>query len=224
MKEGESDRRAETQTWRIVEKVDDMSNVGGSAGESGFDFQARLIALTSVYILAQRVFTALGRELEGIPTAVAAETNGPGDDIQIEFTDNGTPIEIQAKKGLRVDPRFSETLDKIASGLVQNPSLNVILAVDPKTSKRLQESLSHDLKRLRQGRTDVPRDLKLLNLALGIFKKYATSDEHARELLKHLFIVTFDIPTKIQGGDGKGKQGARSSPSKTVLGARERYY
>ena len=94
-----------------------MSNVGGSAGESGFDFQARLIALTSVYILAERAFTGLGRELEGIPTAVAAETNGPGDDIQIEFNDNSSLIEIQAKKGLHVNARFNDTVDKIASGL-----------------------------------------------------------------------------------------------------------
>ncbi len=172
-----------------------MSNVGGSAGEGGFDFQARLIALISVYILAENAFITLGRELEGIPTAVAAETNGPGDDIQIEFHHNAAPIEIQAKKGLRVDIRFNETIDKIASGLALNSSLNVILAVDPKTSKRIQESLSYDLKRFRQGREDTPQDLRLLNLVLDIFKKYATSDEHARELLKRLFIVTFDIET-----------------------------
>jgi hypothetical protein len=52
-----------------------MTNVGGSAGEGGFDFQARLIALTSVYILTENVFTGLGRELGNVPIAVAAETN-----------------------------------------------------------------------------------------------------------------------------------------------------
>lgn len=173
-----------------------MSNVGGSAGEGGFDFQARLIALTSVYIFTQNVFTGLGRELGDVPTAVSAETNGPGDDIQIEFSDNSKLIEIQAKKGLRVDTRFSDTLEKIASGLAQNASLNVVLAVDPKTTKRVREKLSHDLKRFRQGRVDIPQDQELLNLALNIFKKYATSEEHANELFKRLFVVTFDIETE----------------------------
>lgn len=173
-----------------------MSNVGGSAGEGGFDFQARLIALISVYILAENVFTGLGRELEDVPIAVAAETNGPGDDIQIEFSDNSKLIEIQAKKGLRVDSRFSETLEKIASGLALNASLNVVLAVDPKTAKRIREKLSNDLKRLRQGRVDIPQDQKLLDFALHIFKKHATSEDHANELLKCLFVVAFDIETE----------------------------
>jgi hypothetical protein len=170
-----------------------MSNVGGSAGEGGFDFQARLIAFISIHILAETVLAELGRELEGIPIAVSAETNGPGDDIQIEFLDNVNLIEIQAKKGLRVDARFTKTLEKIASGLVLHPSLNVILAVDPKTTKRIRENLPHDLKRLRQGREDIPQDRELLDLALKTFKKYATSNEHARELLRRLFVVAFDI-------------------------------
>src|SRR5260221_3245132 len=173
-----------------------MTNVGGSAGEGGFDFQARLIALTSVYILTKNVFTGLGRELGNVPIAVAAETNGPGDDIQIEFSDNSKLIEIQAKKGLRINARFTDTLEKIASGLVQNASLNVVLAVDPKTTKRIREKLSYDLKRLRQGRVDIPQDQKLLNLALNIFKKHAKSEEHAEELLKRLFVATFDIETE----------------------------
>jgi thymidylate kinase len=173
-----------------------MSNVGGSAGEGGFDFQARLIAFLFVHILAGTVCPELGRELEDIPTAVSAETNGPGDDIQVELLQSVNLLEIQAKKGLRVDDRFSDTLDKIASGLVLDSSVNIILAVDPKTTKRIRENLAHDLKRLRQGRKDIPQDQELFNRVLNIFKKYAKNDEQAYELLKRLFTVTFDIETE----------------------------
>lgn len=60
-----------------------MSNVGGSAGDGGFQFQAKIIAFVAVHILAEIALTGLERDIEGIPIAIAAETNGPGDDVRI---------------------------------------------------------------------------------------------------------------------------------------------
>jgi hypothetical protein len=80
-----------------------MSNVGGSAGDGGFQFQAKIIAFVAVHMLAEAALTGLEQDIEDIPIAVAAETNGPGDDIRIELTQPLHFIELQAKKGLRVD-------------------------------------------------------------------------------------------------------------------------
>ncbi|MGH2509240.1 MAG: hypothetical protein ACRDHZ_17810, partial [Ktedonobacteraceae bacterium] len=103
-----------------------MSNVGGSAGDGGFQFQAKIIAFVAVHMLAEATLTGLEQDIEGIPIAVAAETNGPGDDIRIELTQPLHFIELQAKKGLRVDSRFDEAIEKIATGLYQDTTSRVV--------------------------------------------------------------------------------------------------
>jgi len=168
-----------------------VSNVGGSAGGGGFDFQASLIAYIAIYILAE--ISLPGLERAGIPTAISAETSGPGDDVQIEFSDGEVFVELQAKKGLRADTRFDEAIDKIASGLNRNSSSDVILAVDPRSTQRIREKLPFDLDRLRQGRSDSPQDQELLNRVLHIFTKIAASEECAVDLISHFFVTVFDL-------------------------------
>lgn len=170
-----------------------MNNVGGSAGDGGFQFQAKIIAFVSVHILAETAFAGLEQDMEGIPIAVSAETNGPGDDVRIELTQPASIIELQAKKGLRVDTRFDEAIDKIALGLVRDRTSNVILAVNPQTGSRIREKLPQDLHRLRQGRTDAPHDQELLNRVLQLFTNHVTSQNLAYELAKRLFVHTFDV-------------------------------
>jgi hypothetical protein len=174
-----------------------MSNVGGSAGAGGFAFQAKIIAFVAVHILAQRPLTGLERDIEGIPIAVAAETNGPGDDIRIEFTQPATTIELQAKKGLRVDARFDEAIRKIASGLVRDSTSNVLLAVNQRTANPIKEKLAQDLDRLREGREDTPHDQRLLHRVLQGFATATSDEEQARELAKHLFVCLFDVDEKL---------------------------
>jgi len=168
-----------------------MKNVGGSAGDGGFQFQAKIIAFVAVHILAQTALT--GRNIEGVPVAVAAETNGPGDDIRIELILPEAVVELQAKKGLRGDARFDKTIHKIAAGLVNTAAPNVVLAVNRQTGANIKEKLSADLDRLRQGREDAPHDQKLLNRVLHIFAQYAQNQEHARSLAKRLSVCLFDV-------------------------------
>lgn len=170
-----------------------MSNVGGSAGAGGVGFQEKIIAFVAVHILAEAPLTGLEWDIEGIPIAVAAETNGPGDDIRIEFTQPAATIELQAKKGLRVDDRFDKAISKIASGLVRDTTSNVILAVNRRTKDRIKEKLSQDLDRLREGREDTPHDQPLLNRVLQLFAHSTRDEKQARELAKRLFIRLFDV-------------------------------
>src|SRR5258708_6550835 len=170
-----------------------MSNVGGSAGAGGVGFQAKIIAFVAVHILAEAPLTGLERDIEGIPIAVAAETNGPGDDIRIEFTQPVATIELQAKKGLRVDDRFDEAISKIASGLARDSTSNIILAVNRRTVDRIKEKLSQDLDRLREGREDTPHDQTLLNRVLQLFATSTRDREQAQDLAKRLFVCLFDV-------------------------------
>jgi hypothetical protein len=72
------------------ERYSMSSSVGGSAGDGGFQFQARIIAFVAVHMLAGLALTGLEQEIEGIPIAVAAETNGPGDDIRVSLPQDRT--------------------------------------------------------------------------------------------------------------------------------------
>src|SRR5260221_741490 len=169
------------------------SNVGGSAGDQGFQFQAKLIAFIAVHILAEARLTDLEQDIEGIPIAVAAETNGPGDDIRIEFAGPKHFIELQAKTGLHIDDRFDKTVEKIATGLRQDITSSVVLAVDPTATGRLRQKLPFDIRRLRQGREDTPHDRDLFNRVMQLLAAHAKDEEESRALARRLFIHTFDV-------------------------------
>jgi len=170
-----------------------MSNVGGSAGDGGFQFQAKIIAFVAVHMLAEAALTGLEQDIEGIPIAVAAETNGPGDDIRIELTQSLHFIELQAKKGLRVDSRFNEAIEKIAIGLCLDTTSRVVLAVDPTASSRIRQKLPSDLRRLRLSREDTPHDRDLFNRVIQLFAAHAKDEEETRELVKRFFVHVFDM-------------------------------
>ena len=169
------------------------SNVGGSAGDGGFQFQAKIIAFVAVHMLAEARLTGLEQDTEGIPIAVAAETNGPGDDIRIELTQPVHVIELQAKKGLRVDSRFDKAVEKIAAGLRQDTTSRVVLAVDPRATRRIRQQLPADLRRLRQGREDTPHDRDLFNRVIKLIAAHAKDDEETHELARRFCVHVFDV-------------------------------
>ena len=169
------------------------NNVGGSAGDQGFQFQAKIIAFIAVHMLASASITNLEQDIEGIPIAVAAETNGPGDDIRIEFDRPKHFIELQAKKGLHIGDRFDKTVEKIAAGLRRDTTSSVVLAVDPTATSRIRQKLPLDLRRLRQGREDTPHDRNLFNRVMQLLAAHAEDEEETRALAKHLFVYTFDV-------------------------------
>lgn len=174
-------------------------NAGGSAGGGGYLFQASVTALLAVHMLVEQDLTDLIAEIQEIPTAISAETNGPGDDICIEFSSSKSLLEIQVKHGLRVDSRFDEALEKITDGLARDDTIRVILVIDQTSTKRLQEAFRGDLERFRHGREDSLHDRELFDRVLQITKKHTTSSEQAKEIVKRIFVRVMEFDQKTTG-------------------------
>jgi hypothetical protein len=121
--------------------------MSGSGGGSGYNFQARAIAYVGAHILAQRRLDWIDHSIPDIPVAVATETGGPGDDIQVTLQD-GVKLEIQAKKGLRYNQKFWDALLRLASGLTKEPSLHGVLLIDPKATGKIKNELREDFRTL----------------------------------------------------------------------------
>lgn len=167
-----------------------MSGGSGSAGGGGYNLQARMIALVGVHVLSGEPLAWLEmKECQDIPCAVSAETGGPGDDFCVELLHTNVTFEVQAKRGLSADARLNETLDHFVSGLVKDPLVHCILAIDPTASRPIQTHLLDDLNRLRQGRED-----RLLPVTQKVLRYIATKGSHsARELAQRISLHIFDI-------------------------------
>jgi hypothetical protein len=109
---------------------------GGSAAGGGFDFQNRIIAYIAAHILCERELDWLRLGVPDVPTRVAAESGGPGDDVQMEVGEQ--TVEIQAKRGLKAGSDFWEAITILADGLRENPELLGILAVDDQASRTIR--------------------------------------------------------------------------------------
>jgi hypothetical protein len=125
--------------------------MSGSGGGGGYEYQASAAAYVAVHILVQKKLNWIDHA-DDVPTVVAEETDGPGDDLKITLQD-GTIIELQAKHGLQKDKLWKPIL-KLAEGLRGEPSLYGILLTDSTASGVIKSDLRTDLKRLGQGRTD----------------------------------------------------------------------
>jgi hypothetical protein len=71
--------------------------MGGPAVFAGTNYQAGVIAYVFAHVLAYRRLDWL-TPVDDTPSAVSAETGGPGDDVRIEFGEAQT-FEVQAKAG-----------------------------------------------------------------------------------------------------------------------------
>src|SRR5258708_1194877 len=126
---------------------------------------------------------------QDIPCAVSAETGGPGDDFCVELLHTNVTFEVQAKRGLSADARLNETLDHFVSGLVKDPLVHCILAIDPTASRPIQTHLLDDLNRLRQGRED-----RLHPVTQKVLRYIAAKGSHsACELAQRISLHVFDI-------------------------------
>ncbi len=128
----------------------------GSAGGGGYEFQSAVTAYVAAHILAGVGLNWLERDegVPDIPSSLAAETLGPGDDLAVELFD-GFGCELQAKAGLRNDARFVQAIDRFAPALAANEAAVAILAVDARSSSAITKDLAHDLGKIQQGRNDV---------------------------------------------------------------------
>lgn len=131
---------------------------GGSAAERGFDFQARVTAIVSAHILAERSMGWLEGVLEDIPLELEAETGGSGDDVR--FVSVGARrVELQAKRGLQRGSHLWDSLISLAQGISNRDIDAGILAICPNSSGTIREDLAEDIVRLGSGRTDGIRDI-----------------------------------------------------------------
>jgi energy-coupling factor transporter ATP-binding protein EcfA2 len=163
--------------------------MSGSGGNGGYEYQARATAYVAAHILTQQPLCWIEHSTPDIPIAVAAETNGPGDDINITLQDR-TTIEVQVKLNLQKDNKFWETIEKLGRGLADNPSLYCILLINNgKTSSIIKQDLRKDLKRLGQGRTD---DLKEITKEVtNKFAQKGIPDDPS--LFRRLLIIVVDL-------------------------------
>lgn len=128
-------------------------NAGGAATASGMNFQAAVTAIAGSHLLLGASLGWLDGLVEDIPTAIWAETGGPGDDVRIELR-SGEVLEAQVKRGLSRGDKLWEAMLALAIGLDAGTIQYGVLIVSPDTSKTIWTQLAADSRRLGEGRTD----------------------------------------------------------------------
>ena len=162
-----------------------MSSAGSAAG-GGFDLQASTGSFVTAHILAREPLHWLPGDIEDVPTAISAESGGPGDDLRIEF-EGGVVAEVEVKRGLRADARFWGAIEALTTGLAQNSTLFAILVVDSTATEAIRSRLRQDLVRLHRGRDD---NLHEITLQVQDFVRRAGyPDEMLRRLAVHMLMV-----------------------------------
>jgi hypothetical protein len=136
------------------------------------NFQAALTSICAAHLLRGTPVGWLAGVVDDTPTAIWAETNGPGDDIRLETGDG--LVEVQAKKGLSRGKHLWDSLLALAQAVHSGVISYGVLAVAPDSSGTIRDDLSRDLQRLGEGRDD---DLT----------------EIGRELLKQLKAATLPV-------------------------------
>ena len=131
---------------------------GGSRAAGGFAFQANCSAYVATHLLAGHGLGWLERLAEDIPTAIVAESGGPGDDLRIALRD-GRAIEAQVKRGLSRGARLWAALADLARGLHDGDADFGLLITCPQASRTILTHLARDLERMGDGRTDQLSDI-----------------------------------------------------------------
>ena len=62
-----------------------------------------------------------GNRGSDVPKAIAAETDGPGDDIGIELANTTTRLEVQVKRGLSGKSKLTGALQTLLAGYRSAP-------------------------------------------------------------------------------------------------------
>jgi tetratricopeptide (TPR) repeat protein len=155
--------------------------MGGDATFSGTTYQAKVIAFVYVHVLAKVPLGWL-TNFEDIPISVEGETEGPGDDIRIHYS-NHPPVEVQAKHGLTAGERLREAIARVKKRSASDDKTKVLFATN-RASRTVYEHFRRDLDRLRSDRTD------------GLKKEIAAQLKHVgndHTFMKRLFVVGVDI-------------------------------
>lgn len=129
--------------------------MGGSATAAGIRHQANAIAVVYVHVLGQRRLAWFGDGAKDVPVGVLGETDGPGDDIKIEFGGGFPTAEAQAKHRLNGGAGVDEVLNRVVTKSKDGDTTAVAIVVGAATSFAVHFELADDLDRLRSGRDDV---------------------------------------------------------------------
>lgn len=126
---------------------------GGTAIGGGVNFQAVVTTIVGVHIMRGVALDWLEGVRADIPTAVWAESEGPGDDLRIEFGTSAA-IEVQVKKGLQRSEGLWTALMSLANAIHAGQLSQGVLVVGVDSSASIREELSVDIERLGEGRCD----------------------------------------------------------------------
>ncbi len=124
----------------------------GAAPASGLNFQATVTSIAAVHLLDGSRISWLDELAEDRPSAIRAETGGPGDDICVELA--SATMEIQVKRGLAADENLWKAMLDLAQGLASNKIAFGVLAVSPDSSRTVTRDLEQDLRHIGSGRSD----------------------------------------------------------------------
>jgi hypothetical protein len=162
--------------------------MSGSGGGGGYEYQAQAAAYIASHILAQQPLHWIEHSTSDVPVAVAEETDGPGDDINIALQD-GTHVEVQVKHGLRKNGEFWEAAIKLVRGLLKDSLLYGVLLTDSTASSTIRDNLRRDLEKLGQERTD---NLKAITQEF-LQKLEEESIPYNPDIFRRLRIVVADL-------------------------------
>jgi len=140
---------ASADTTEIIQKKPG----GGTAIGGGVNFQAVVTTIVGVHIMRGVALDWLEGVRGDIPTAVWAESEGPGDDLRIEFGTSAA-IEVQVKKGLQRSESLWTALMSLANAIHAGQLSQGVLVVGVDSSASIREELSVDVERLGEGRCD----------------------------------------------------------------------
>lgn len=158
--------------------------MSGKGTASGVDFQAQVAAYISVHILCQKNLGWI--DSEDLPTSVACEQAGAGDDVRVELA-NGWFLEVQAKRSLTADERLEQALVTMLSGL-RKMEIGVIIT-DSESSKSVRVKLRNFLNRTREGlAVELPKGLEN-RCAILLNNEYAESVKRL-----HIVEAALDYP------------------------------
>jgi len=128
---------------------------GGAAGAGGFNFQAAITTIAYVHSLRGTPVQWTEDLTASFPVSVSSETVGPGDDISLKL-DDGSIIEVQAKRGLRADNRFWSVIDSLSEGINSDRCTYGILIVCPSSSNTIRRDFAKAIRRIGDERYDDP--------------------------------------------------------------------
>lgn len=120
---------------------------GGPTAAGGYNFQAAVAAISLAHLARGTPIGWLEGLTDDTPQEVACETQGPGDDLRVEFK-SGEKVEIQVKKGLQAGSGQREAMYCLAEALHKGSIAYGILAVCPFSSRTIAQTLAADLVRL----------------------------------------------------------------------------